>query len=79
LTFLGKSEEINDFDLKDFCENCHVLCYLGYSKFIQIYDLEGSDLKQKEFINNVGTFGDYGIVSMAIFSKEKGKKNVLWF
>jgi len=36
-------------------------------------------LKQKEFINNVGTFGDYGIVSMAIFSKEKGKKNVLWF
>ena len=46
---------------------------------VQVYGIEENSLIQIEYYNNVGTFGDYGIVNMGFFSKEKNSKKVLYF
>ena len=76
LSFFGKREEILDLNIDDLCKNTHVLCYLGNSKMVQVIDIEENQLKQKEYFNNVGTFGEYGIVNMGFFSLEENSKKI---
>lgn len=55
---------------------------MGNSKSIQIFDMNmgGDELKKKEFINSVGTFGNFGIVSMGFYADGKsGDGKTLFF
>lgn len=54
---------------------------MGNSKSIQIFDLNkaGDELNKKEFVNNVATFGNFGIVNMGFYGQGKSEDRTLFF